>query len=78
MEKPYKNIISAFLTMSFMAIISGCSGKGGKGDLHVAGNESGSKPINKTELAEYKRAILKCYKTGGSRIVKVKGKLMCY
>ena len=44
----------------------------------VSGNAGGSDPVNEAESREYKRAILKCYKTGGSRIVKVEGRLMCY
>ena len=48
------------------------------GERSVSGNVGGSEPINDAEARDYKRAILKCYKTGGSRIVKVEGRLMCY
>ncbi|NRA63608.1 MAG: hypothetical protein HRU19_03950 [Pseudobacteriovorax sp.] len=37
-----------------------------------------SSPINAKEETRYKQALLKCYKTGGSRIVKIEGKLRCY
>lgn len=54
------------------------SGGGGGGSDGVSGNEGGSEPVNPTEERAYKRAILKCYKTGGSRVVKIEGQLMCY
>lgn len=56
--------------------LQACAGGGGGGG--VAGNTSGSEPINPSEANDYKRAILKCYKTGGSRVVKIEGRLMCY
>ena len=37
-----------------------------------------SKPINQGEEAQYKRSLLRCYKTGGSRIVKIDGVLRCF
>jgi hypothetical protein len=48
------------------------------GAAGVAGNEGGSEPITPSEERAYKRAILKCYKTGGSRVVKIEGQLLCY
>lgn len=48
------------------------------GISQVTGNEGGSAPVNKSEEKEYKRAILKCYKTGGTRVVKVEGELRCF
>ncbi len=62
-----------FITLS----VSSCQG-GGDGEGGNSGNEGGSEPINPTEDRAYKRAILKCYKTGGSRVVKIQGQLMCY
>ena len=58
-------------------IISACASSQDQ-QYGVQGNENGSKPINKREEVSYKRAILKCYKTGGSRIVKIEGRLNCY
>lgn len=46
--------------------------------LEVKGNENGSEPINEAEANEYKKAIVRCYKNGGSRIVKIQGVLRCY
>lgn len=58
---------------------SGCqNGFGGMDSGGPSGNEGGSDPINPTEEKAYKRAVLKCYKTGGSRVVKIEGQLMCY
>ncbi len=60
--------------------LSACQtgGAGGGGTDGVSGNEGGSEPVNGKEEKAYKRAILKCYKTGGSRVVKIEGQLMCY
>ena len=44
----------------------------------VSGNKEGSKPINDSEAKQYKKALLRCYKTGGSRIVKINGVLRCF
>lgn len=52
-----------------------CQGGGTGG---VTGNEAGSDPINTEEAKAYKKAVLRCYKTGGSRVVKIEGKLNCY
>jgi hypothetical protein len=60
------------LALVFIAL-SGCSTSG-----TVAGNEAGSSPINPAEELEYKKAITRCYKTGGSRVVKIMGELRCY
>ena len=57
-----------------IALLSGCASQGSS----IAGNDQGSKPVNENETIQYKRAILKCYKTGGSRVVKIQGKLKCY
>lgn len=63
-----------FIFLISIQALSGCA-TGGSG---IKGNEAGSSPSNASEEREYKRAILRCYKTGGNRIVKIKGKLMCY
>lgn len=69
----------ASLTL-LLALFSGCSsssGDWGGGGAHGEGLP-GSEPINAAEAREYKRALLRCHKTGGSRIVKIMGKLRCY
>ncbi len=48
------------------------------GGSSVKGNDGGSTAVNEGEEREYKRAINKCYKTGGSRVVKVEGQLLCF
>lgn len=53
--------------------LHGCAGGSG-----VMGNSGGSEPVNEEEGREYKSQLLKCYKTGGSRIVKIEGQLRCY
>ena len=54
----------------------GCQGGGGGGN--IPGNDHGSEPVNEEESVEYKKAIVRCYKTGGTRVVKVMGILRCY
>ena len=46
--------------------------------LEVKGNENGSQPANSEEATAYKKAIVRCYKIGGSRVVKIEGQLRCY
>lgn len=44
----------------------------------VVGNEGGSAPINDQEKLEYEKAVVRCLKTGGTRVVKIMGSLRCY
>ena len=55
------------------AILQSCASTGG-----VKGNENGSAPINSKEKLEYEKAVVRCLKTGGTRVVKVMGTLRCY
>ena len=41
-------------------------------------NEGSSEPINENEKLQYQQEILRCYKTGGTRVVKIRGVLHCY
>ena len=61
--------LAAFLAAQFVA--SGCSNT-------MAGNELGSEPVNDQEVIKYRQAIVRCYKTGGTRVVKIRGKLRCF
>lgn len=69
------------LALSFAAaavlVASGCAG-GGSGGGNSMSNEGGSSPINDKEAVEYKKALTRCYKTGGSRVVKINNYLHCY
>lgn len=72
----------------FCLALGGCQTGGGGGGGSSGGssgssgantgNEGGSEPINPSEEKAYKQAILKCYKTGGTRVVKIEGTLKCY
>lgn len=64
-----KKFIVIFATINFFSCSSG---------MQVQGNEQGSDPINQQEVLAYKQAVARCYKTGGSRIVKIDGKLRCF
>ncbi|MBI2603031.1 MAG: hypothetical protein HYW48_08240 [Deltaproteobacteria bacterium] len=37
-----------------------------------------SEPINESERLLYQQELIRCNKTGGSRVVKIKGKLHCF
>jgi len=70
MKKPA--IIIGFSWIAFAAIFSGCQSSGSYG------NEGGTSPINSEEELQYNQAIVRCYKTGGTRVVKILGRLRCY
>ena len=57
--------------------LASCAGMGGGGGT-VMGNENGSEPVNESEALEYQKAVVRCHKTGGTRVVKVEGRLRCY
>tara|TARA_B100001094_G_C17894122_1_gene653157 strand:+ start:34 stop:294 length:261 start_codon:yes stop_codon:yes gene_type:complete len=67
----------AILPVMFSLCFSCATGRGGD-KRKIVGNEGGSSPMNDIEEKAYKKAILKCYNTGGRRIVKIKGVLRCY
>ena len=71
MLKQFLLSLSVFSAIGFSA----CSSLGG---LSVDGNEGGSIPVNEQEKIEYQKAIIRCNKTGGSRIVKIEGQLRCF
>jgi hypothetical protein len=54
--------------------LAACQG----GGSNVPGNENGSEPINAAESNEYKKAVVRCYKMGGTRVVKIMDQLRCY
>ncbi len=58
--------------VGILAMLSSCTGSS------LTGNERGSEPLNDVEALEYKRAVNRCYKSGGTRVVKIKGRLRCY
>lgn len=68
--------ILLMLTVLFSVQLFGCQSGGGAGS--VAGNEGGSDPINEQETYEYQKAVNRCHRTGGTRVVKIKGELKCF
>lgn len=73
MKTIVRSVLSCLVVGSVTLLLSCASGGG-----TVAGNENGSEPINDKESLEYKKAIVRCYKTGGNRVVKIMGELRCY
>ena len=44
----------------------------------VAHNEDGSLPANNVERKKYQSLIGRCFRTGGTRLVKISGELRCF
>lgn len=44
----------------------------------VKGNEDGSEAINELEMFDMQKAVHRCHKNGGQRVVKIKGQLRCF
>lgn len=75
------NLTIAACGLLFASIVAGCAGTGGGGggsNYGGANEKDSSEPINNNEAVEYKRSILRCHKTGGTRIVKIEGELRCF
>lgn len=62
-------------TICLLAWVSACASSGAG---HVAGNENGSEPSNEVETVEYQKAVNRCHRTGGTRVVKIQGELRCF
>jgi hypothetical protein len=68
------NLKQIFVVLSLSFTVVACA----TGGTPVPGNEQGSAPINEKESIEYKQSLIRCQKTGGSRIIKVEGQLRCF
>ena len=67
-----KRVLAFSLIMSAL-LFTACQTTSG-----VRGNETGSSPVNDDENIEYHKAIVRCNKTGGTRVVKIEGVLRCF
>jgi hypothetical protein len=38
----------------------------------------GSVPVNHVESVKYRSALIRCHRTGGTRVVKIQGQLRCF
>jgi hypothetical protein len=70
-------LLSSFMLVSCQSSGSG-GGGGGGGSGMVSGNEGGSEPVNENEGYEMQKAVNRCHRTGGTRVVKIKGELKCF
>jgi hypothetical protein len=70
-----RSVKSALMSLAALASLAGVSACS---SLQVAGNDTGSEPINSEEQREYMKEIRRCHKMGGTRIVKVQGELRCF
>jgi hypothetical protein len=72
-------LILVFMIIGYL--VEGCQsgGGGGFGGSSQSQNSlGGTEPINQKEQLQYQKSLLKCVKSGGSRIVKIEGDLRCY
>ena len=60
------------LGLLFAIVAAGCTTSD---PLHETAS---SKPLNKKEEIEYNAALIRCHKTGGTRIVKINQNLRCF
>jgi hypothetical protein len=69
-----RSTMSLILAVGFLATMlpTSCA------SLKVPGNDRGSKPLSESEANDYRRAVGRCYKTGGTRVVKIAGELRCF
>ncbi len=72
MTKGFTALVALILPL-FLVI----SCAGGSGGVHSDENSS-STPVNHKEEVQYKQALIRCHKTGGTRIVKINGVLRCF
>jgi len=69
--------ISLLLACGLSGLLAqSCAGGGRGGGFH--GSDEGSNPVNSKEVIMYKQALIRCHKTGGTRIVKINGTLRCF
>ena len=59
---------------TFATLVRGCQSS----KVDLSANEGGSTPVSEDEAVQYKKALLRCYKSGGSRVVKMMGELRCF
>ncbi len=68
----------ASMLLASITLLSSCqTGSGSTGAAGLSGNEGGSEPVNEQESYEMQKAVNRCHRTGGTRIVKIKGELKC-
>lgn len=63
--------LNLYMTLVVTLLVS-CQG------LRVKGNEGGSEAINELEMFDMQKAVHRCHKNGGQRVVKIKGQLRCF
>ena len=68
-------VVLASMLLLAMASLNSCQ-TGGLGV--VQGNEGGSQPISEQEAFDMQKAVNRCQRSGGTRVVKIRGQLRCY
>ena len=63
-----------FRFLVFMLALTWCSAC----KTSSSGSAGSSQPINASEALQQQQALNRCYKTGGSRVIKIYGRLRCY
>lgn len=71
--------MNLLLRSIFISILLGAvSCSHGNGNSFDFSNSGGTEPRDDKEALKYRRELLKCYKSGGSRIVMIQQQLVCY
>ncbi len=78
MTRTLRSIFACVLACVGVIPFAACQTGGTPGSAGLSGNEMGSEPINDAEANDYKKAVVRCYKTGGTKVVKIMGELRCY
>jgi hypothetical protein len=63
--------------LASLSILASCQVGGGSLGA-IQGNEGGSEPVNDQEAFEMQKAVNRCHRSGGTRVVKLRGHLRCY
>ncbi len=71
-------ILMTSVLFAIVTMLSACANSAVWNGGGVAGNEGGSDPVNEQEAFEFQKAVNRCHRTGGTRVVKIKGELKCY
>ncbi|MDD9951302.1 MAG: hypothetical protein OXT67_07015 [Zetaproteobacteria bacterium] len=68
-----KHAIAGYLVLLGLTLTTSC-----QNTQQYRSEAASSKPVNKKESIAYKQALIRCHKTGGTRIVKINSVLRCF
>ena len=74
MSLHFSEIAKKMMFLCSLWLGGGCTSWSPTGGYEVANSE----PINGREAKEYHKEIIRCLRTGGTRVVKIENHLKCY